>query len=167
MNTLDAMRSRRSIRVYRDQPVERAHIQVLLEAAMAAPSACNTQPWAFIVVDEPDGMDSLRQCIGASNGRTYNAPAAIVVCENTRYVPWETHGCNPDCAAAIENMLLAVTELGLGAVWIGDFDPEKTAAQLKMPEHVRTAGIVLFGHPAEEKTSAHPVHGRRRVLAAV
>ena len=150
MDVFDAMLRRRSIRVYQDRPVERDKIRILLEAAMAAPSACNFQPWEFIVVDEPEGMDRLRSCIGPANGRSYKAPAAVVVCENTAYIPWKG-GCSADCCAAVENLLLAVTALDLGAVWIGDFDPGQVSENLNIPGHVLPAAIVLFGYPDETK----------------
>jgi hypothetical protein len=115
----DVMYRRRSIRVYvEDRPVEEDKIVMLLKAAMAAPSACNLQPWEFIVVTEKDGVDRLKGCIGSGNGRRYNAPAAFVVCANTSYIPWESNG-EMDCSAAIENILLAATVLDLGAgCWI-------------------------------------------------
>ena len=148
---LDVMYNRRSVRVYEeDRPVEKEKIDVLLKAAMAAPSACNLQPWEFIVVTEKEGMHSLKDCIGANNGRHYNAAAAFVVCGNTRYLPWEGTGV-ADCSAAIENLLLAVTALGLGAVWIGDYDGEAVSRLLDIPDHVSVNSIVLFGYPAENK----------------
>lgn len=147
----DLMYSRRSIRVYReDKPVEREKIGLLLKAAMAAPSACNLQPWEFIVVDEKEGAARLKDCIGAGNGRYYNAPAALVVCGNTSYIPWEDTGVM-DCSAAIENILLAASALGLGAVWIGDIDRGAISSLLEIPAHVAVQSIVLFGYPAEQK----------------
>ena len=147
----DILYRRRSVRRYVDgKPVEREKIRMLLEAAMAAPSACNLQPWEFVAVDEPERVGQLKQCIDERNGRYYNAPAAFVVCANTRYIPWVSDG-GLDCAAAIENMLLAVTALGLGAVWIGAFDADKVRALMDIPAHVAINSVVLFGYPAEEK----------------
>lgn len=148
---LDIMYRRRSIRRFvPDRPVAHDDIVTLLHAAMAAPSACNLQPWEFVVVDEPDDVAQLRQCIGADNGRAYNAPLALVVCGNRSYIPWKSDGAL-DCAAAIENLLLAATAMGLGAVWIGDFQPAAVARLLDIPEHVSVNSIVLLGHPAESR----------------
>ncbi len=150
-NLFDILYNRRSVRKYEaDRPVEREVVKRLLEAAMSAPSACNLQPWEFIVVDEKVGMERLKACIGSGNGRSYNAPAAFVVCGNTRHIPWEGTGIL-DCGAAIENILLAVTAMGLGAVWIGDYDEDAVRGLLDIPEHVRVNSIVLFGYPAEHK----------------
>jgi nitroreductase len=148
---LDIMYNRRSIRRFiEDKPVEEDKINLLLKAAMAAPSACNLQPWEFIVVNEENTLQLLKDCIGKDNGRNYNATAAFVVCGNTRYIPWESTGVM-DCSAAIENILLAVTALDLGAVWIGDYDTKKVRELMDIPEHVAVNSLVLLGYPSEEK----------------
>ena len=148
---MDILYKRRSIRVYdADRQVEREKITTLLQAAMAAPSACNLQPWEFIVVTSAQGVMRLKECIGENDGRHYNAPAAFVVCANTRYIPWESNG-EMDTSAAIENMLLAAVVLGLGAVWIGDIDRDKIRSLLDIPGHVSVNSVVLLGYPAQEK----------------
>lgn len=150
-NLFDVMYNRRSIRVYvEDKAVEQEKIIMLLKAAMAAPSACNWQPWEFIIVNEKDGLHRLKDCIGSGNGRNYNAPAAFVICGNTSYIPWKDTGAI-DCSAAIENILLAATALGLGAVWIGDFDGDAIRSLLGIPVHVAVISVVFFGYPAEIK----------------
>jgi nitroreductase len=121
-NLFEIMNNRRSIRRYQeDRKVEQDKIIMLLKAAMAAPSACNLQPWEFIIVNEKDTINKLKDCIDENNGRHYNAPTAFIVCGNTSYLPWKGRG-EMDCSAAIENILLAATVMGLGTVWIGAFD---------------------------------------------
>ncbi len=150
-NLLDVMYKRRSIRRYiEDKAVEREKIITLLKAAMAAPSACNLQPWEFIVVNEKEGLDRLKDCIDSENGRSYNAPAAFVVCGNTSYIPWESNG-EMDCSAAIENILLAAAALDLGAVWIGAVDGNAVRKLFDIPVHVAVVSVVFFGYPAEQK----------------
>ena len=118
MEILDVIFSRRSIRAYQERKVEREVLVKLLQAAMAAPTAANAQPWEFVVVDEPDGLAGLRDSLPF--GR-YNTPAAIVVCGNPQIgnnsaakMYWVQ-----DCSAATENILIAAAGMGLGAVWIG------------------------------------------------
>lgn len=150
---LEVMYNRRSVRCYQeDKMVEQEKIIMLLKAAMAAPSACNLQPWEFIVVNEKDGINKLRACIDNNNGRYYNAPAAFIVCGNTSYLPWEGKG-EMDCSAAIENILLAATAMGLGTVWIGAFEEEGIRKNFDIPNHVAVNSVVLFGYPDEEKLS--------------
>ncbi len=152
-NLLEVMYNRRSIRCYQDDRiVEYNKIIMLLEAAMAAPSACNLQPWEFIVVNEEDGVKKLKTCIDHNNGKYYNAPAAFIVCGNRNYLPLEWDGdAVMDCSAAIENILLTATAMGLGAVWIGAFDEEEVRKNFNIPSHVSVNSIVLFGYPAEQK----------------
>lgn len=149
---MDILYQRRSTRRFESKPVEREKLTTLLKAAMAAPSACNLQPWEFIVIDEAERLKQLKECIGADNGRHYNAAAAVVVCANTKYIPpeWHSRG-ESDTAAAIENMLLAACTMGLGAVWIGDIDRDASRALLDIPPHVSVNAAVLLGYPAEEK----------------
>ena len=149
---LDVMYRRRSVRRYEEgKTVEHEKIVTMLKAAMAAPSACNLQPWEFIVVTEEEGLNQLKDCIDRENGRSYNAPAAFVVCGNTSYLPWEGTGAM-DCSAAIENILLAATALELGAVWIGAVDGDAVRGLLDIPDHVAVISVVFFGYPAEHKS---------------
>ncbi len=143
------MLARRSIRKYTDRPVTREQIRRLLEAAMAAPSASNRQPWHFVAVTERAILDQLAQ--GHPYGKMlFEAPLCIAVCgepENTYWVQ--------DCSAAAENILLAATEMGLGSVWLGvhpQGDREhKVRDLLGMPPHVSPLCLISIGYPAEEK----------------
>jgi nitroreductase len=148
-HVFDALFGRRSIRAYLDRPVQHAKIVKLLQAAMAAPSACNIQPWEFVVVTDPERVRSIKQAL-ADNGN-YNAPLVIVVCGYADFIPWEGDHGTVDCCAAIENMLIAATALGLGSVWIGGFDPASIRALLDIPEEVFPVGIAYFGYAAEHK----------------
>lgn len=146
---LDNMLARRSCRNYvQDKPVAREDIHTLLRAAMAAPSACNLQPWEFIVVDTPAQTAAVREHVP---GGQFVSPVIMVVCARTGCVPWQGNGWQIDCAAAIENMLLAATAMGLAGLWIGDFDARALRALLDIPEGVEIVNIVYLGYPAEEK----------------
>jgi len=153
---LELIFKRRSIRQYTGQPVERERLVQLLRAAMAAPSAVNSQPWEFVVVTSPEGMDKLRKILPL--GR-YNAPSAIVVCGSP------IRARNPaglvfwvqDCSAAIQNILLAATGMGLGSVWVGVHPVPGLGRQIRnalhIPPYVTPLGVVYVGYPAEEKAS--------------
>lgn len=154
MEVLDLVFSRRSIRAYQDRKLEWVILVDLLKAAMAAPTAANAQPWEFIVLDESEPLAELKSRLPYGK---YNAPAVIVVCGNPQI------GNNPagkkfwvqDCSAAIENILIAATGMGLGTVWVGIYPNEERvkAVQeaLNMPEHVIPLGAVYVGYPAEHK----------------
>ncbi len=143
--------ARRSIRKYTDEPVSEADTKTLLEAAMAAPSASNRKPWAFIVVTKRETLDALAEA--HPHGKMlFEATLCIAVCgdltEMERY--WVQ-----DCSAATENLLLAATALDLGAVWLGVYPREERIAAvrevLSIPEHITPLNLISIGHPAEEK----------------
>jgi nitroreductase len=145
---------RRSIRHYADRPVGQEQLTLLLQAAMAAPTACNSQPWEFIVVTERAILDRLREKLLSAR---YNAPAAIVVCGNPA-IAHDSAGERywvQDCSAATENILIAAAGLGLGTVWIGVYPLPSTIgavrAILAIPDHVTPLCLVYVGYPAAEK----------------
>ena len=138
--------ARRSVRSYQDKPVEKDLIIKLLEAAMAAPSACNIQPWEFIVVTEPAIINVIRD--NSAHGK-YEVPLIIAVCGNPKFIPWENDVGTVDCAAAIQNMLLAAASMGLGSVWVGGFDSHALKNILGIPDGVHPIGMAYFGYPAE------------------
>ena len=151
---IDVILSIRSIRSFTDEPVDHETMVLLLKAAMSAPTACNSQPWEFVVVTEPEVLAHIREKFLFAR---YNAPAAIIVCGNIK-IAHNSAGREhwvQDCSAATENILIAAAGLGLGAVWIGVHPyPSKIkplAEVLGIPEHVTPLSMVYVGHPAEKK----------------
>jgi nitroreductase len=161
---LNLIQSRRSIRDYLPQPVEMEKITRLLELAMSAPSASNSQPWEFVVVTEADLMQKLREKLMFAR---YDAPAAIVVCGNLKiaYNSAARHYWVQDCSAAMENMLVAAPALGLGAVWIGVYPLPSVirvvSEALNLPEHVVPLGLMYVGYPNESKPPRTQYEERR------
>src|SRR5664280_1279752 len=111
--------TRRSVRRYSGEPVSDAEIRDLLEAAMAAPSACAKDPWHFVVVRGRAVLDKLADAL--PNGPMLRqADAAIVVCGDLARAQRNMESyLIQDCSAAVQNLLLAATSLGLGACWLG------------------------------------------------
>jgi nitroreductase len=147
---LDVIQRRRSIRKYTSDPATDAEIRQLLEAAMAAPSANNRQPWHFVVVQDSETKARLAETHRWS-GMIAQAPLAIAVCgEKRRSAHWVE-----DTSAATENLLLAATALDLGAVWIGihpDSEREAFVQQvLGIPEEIGVLCLIAVGRPAEHK----------------
>lgn len=154
MDALNFIYKRRSIRKFTDAPVEDALIEQLLRAAMAAPSAMNLNPWRFVVIRDPQRLERLRKALPFAR---MNAPTAISVCGDVRSLRrmvsenfWQQ-----DCSAATENLLLAASALGLGAVWCGVTPiarlQKAVSAVLELPEGVLPLNLVFIGYPAEEK----------------
>lgn len=144
--------SRRSIRSYKDKPVEKEKIELLLKAAMSAPSACNTQPWEIIVITEKERIDELREKLPMAR---YNAPCAIVVCGNTNLCRNTKQMWVQDCSAAMQNILLAATAMDLGSLWVGVYGVEPFVKSVSnvmgLPEYVIPLGIAYIGYADEEK----------------
>jgi nitroreductase len=151
---IEAIFKRRSIRSYEPREVEKEKLILLLQAAMAAPNACNFQPWEFIVVTEQDILKQLQTKLYAGH---YNAPAAIVVCGNEQIANSNNSLSYwvQDCSAAAENILIAAVGLGLGTVWIGVYPLpsviKPVSRILNLPENVIPLCVVYVGYSAEEK----------------
>jgi nitroreductase len=147
--------NRRSIRRYQERDVPADLVQSLLEAGMAAPSACCKDPWAFVVVRDKDRLSAM--AAGLPNGAMLpKASIAIVVCGDLK----AAHDAQlsyllQDCSAAVENMLLAAQALGLGACWLGVHPREDRMAHLRstlgIPEPVIPIAVVAVGWPGEER----------------
>ncbi|AKB73478.1 Nitroreductase family protein [Methanosarcina lacustris Z-7289] len=155
METLEAIHTRRSIRKYTDRPVPRELITELLRAAMSAPSAVNAQPWVFIVIDDRKLLDEI-PTYSPYASMCREAPLAILVCGDTTQEKAPGHWVQ-DCSAAIQNLLLAAHDFGLGAVWTGIFPmTDKVKGFRKafgLPDHVFPLGLVPIGYPAQQPGS--------------
>ena len=148
---LDTIFARRSIRQYTGQPVSEEQVNKLLEAAMAAPSASNRKPWHFVVVSDRTDLNALAEALPFGK-MLPQAALAIVVCGDPQIS--ERHWVQ-DCSAATQNLLLAATALGLGAVWLGvEPNPERriaVAEALGIPDDMGILNVISIGYPAEEK----------------
>ncbi len=151
---LNIIFKRRSIRKYQDKEVSRETLKLLLQAAMAAPSARNSQPWEFVAVNDKVTMDKFRTKMKNGN---YNAPAAIVVLANLKMALNSSaeRFWIQDCTAATENILIAAAGMGLGTVWIGTYPKEDVMKDqreiLGIPSDVIPLSLIYVGYPAEEQ----------------
>lgn len=152
METLEAIATRRSIRRYQDQPVSEADLEKLLRAAMSAPSACNEQPWHFIVTRDKAVKDRIPD-YHPNAASVKQAPLAILVCADLEQESYRDYW-EQNCAAAVENLLLAARSLGLGTLWMGVYPREERIAGMRelfgLPERVMPFCVVAVGYPAEE-----------------
>lgn len=145
--------SRTSIRAFLDKPVSDETVEQLLKAAMAAPSAKNSQPWAFVVIRDRALLEKLGESLPNAK-MTATAPVALVICGVLdKALPGEAREYwIQDAAAATENFLLAVHALGLGAVWTGVHPISERIRiireALHLPEGVEPFCLIPFGYPA-------------------
>ena len=155
--TLSTIYSRRSVRSFTGEAVPRESLIRILRAAMAAPSAVNIQPWAFVVVTERATLDTL--CAKLPYAKMLDkAAAAIVVCG----VPEKDEVFSKDywvmdCSAASENILLACHALGLGAVWTAVYVDEERVADVRrilhIPGSIIPLNVIPIGVPKEKGKS--------------
>ena len=149
MDVFETIHSRRSIRNYTQEEVSSEHLETILRAAMSAPSAGNAQPWQFVVVKDKARLNRVAE-IHPHAGMAPRAPMGILVCGDVSKERFPGYWAQ-DCSAAIQNMLLAVQGLGLGAVWTGIHPAaEREAAfkaEFKLPDHVIPLAFIVIGHP--------------------
>ena len=149
---LENIHSRKSVRQFTSEPVTEAQTETLLRAAMAAPTAVNYQPWRFVVVTEREELNAIADILPYAQ-MLRQAPLAIVVCGETTWMGGaENQYWQQDCAAATQNILLAVEALGLGAVWTGVYPNKdlypKLHDFLNLPSNVQPFCCIPIGYPA-------------------
>lgn len=171
MDTLEAIRTRRSVRRFSDRPVEPEKLRAVLEAVQMAPSWANMQCWRFVVVEDPDMKAKISElsyveAYFAPKGYKSNpsrkalaeAPVVIVACG----VPTDSGDLRgqqyylADVGIATENLMLAAHAVGLGTVFVGVFDEENLGYLLDIPPEVRIVGLFPLGYPQEEPKGAPP-----------
>ena len=156
MNFLELVQTRRSLRTYLDKPVEQEKLEYVLEAARLAPSWKNMQCWRFIVVEDAAERAALAECMGESNPghkALTGAPIVIVLCALPKESEvWEgKDNMMLDAGLAMEHLILAATEQGLGTCWQGLFTEEKVREALNIPNDVRVVAMTPLGYAAEER----------------
>jgi len=163
LDALKAILGRRSIRKFTGETVPDGDVKKLLEAAMAAPSACNQQPWHFVVIRSRDTFNGIMR-IQPYTKMLEKASLAVVVCADP-----ELQTCPgfwvQDCSAATENLLLAVHAMGYGATWCGVYPSDdvvwKMRELLGLPKQVYPLCVVAVGVPDEEKQPANRYNEER------
>lgn len=150
MDALDAIATRRSVRRFTDDALTDEQLDVVLRAAMAAPSASNGRSWRFVVVRDRERLRRLAHATLFA-GLVENAAACIVVCADRPTLKYPGFWVI-DCSAAIENLLLAAHATGLGGVWLGvhPIAPFRSAVRriIEAPATVVVHSMVAIGVPA-------------------
>ncbi len=165
MTTMETIRARRSVRRYKPGiTIPRAHITQVLEAAMLAPSACNTRPWEFIVVEDAALKDKITE-VHPYTSMLKTASLAILVCGRPDLQEGVCAGYWPeDCGAATENLLLAATELGYGTCWCGVYPTKERVAALQELFGITSVpfAVVAMG-AADEAPKARGFYDEERI----
>ncbi len=151
METIDAIKTRRSIRKFTSKKINDETLTKILEAGMYAPSARNTQSWHFIVVDEKRILNELPKLHPYAE-MMYEAQHAILICGDLHMENMvEYNGIN--CSAATQNMMLAAHDLGIGSVWLGVYPRKERMDPLVklfgLPDHIVPMMLIALGYPNE------------------
>ncbi len=145
-NLLKFLKSRRSVRTFQNKSIPKPELEKIVDAARFAPTARNVQPWEFVVVLDKNKLVELSS-LGQNVKLMAGAAAGIVVfCAHTHYFL-------EDGSAAICNILLAATALGIGSCWIaGDKKPysQQVNILLGAPANMKLIGLIALGYPQEE-----------------
>lgn len=156
MEVFTAIKERRSIRKYKDKPIEEEKLHKVLEAARLSPSAKNLQNWKFIVVRDEE---TRRQLVDEAIQQPFvgQAPVILVCCgtETEGVMKCGQYRYTVDLSIATAYMILEAHEQGLGTCWLGSFDEDKVKDLLGIPEDVRVVAITPLGYP-DETPAARP-----------
>lgn len=152
---MNSIFTRRSIRQFTEKKVDEKKIENILRAGMQAPSAHNFQPWEFIVVRD----EKIKEAIGDMSPYAKLAKKAdtlIIALGNMEKIVKDDLWWQQDMSACTQNMLLQITEEGLGGVWLGFYPDEErvqAVSQLfKLPEHIIPFSVIALGYSEKENT---------------
>lgn len=165
MDVMTAIKTRRSIRAYKNKPIEDGKLEAVLEAARLAPSARNLQEWKYVVVKDKALRGKL---VDAANGQRFvgQAPAVIVACaEQTDHVmPCGELSYPIDVAISVDHITLAAVEQGLGTCWIGAFKQAEVKKLLSIPEKTKVVALLPIGYP-DVSPAAKPRKSLKEVVS--
>jgi nitroreductase len=163
MDFSELIQKRRSVRRYAaDRPISKEDLLKCIEAARLAPSGCNSQPWHFIVIDEPGLRKRVAERIFSGlysmNKFAMEAPVLVaVVSEKEKFLASfggqirNTSYCLVDLGIACEHFVLQAEELGIGSCWIGWFDEKALKEELKIPKNKKIDIVISLGYAVEDK----------------
>lgn len=163
MDFADLMRQRYSVRQYQNKKVEDEKLTAILEAARIAPTGGNRQPFKLIVAQSAEAMEKV-----AKAGNMHGAPLAVIVC-GEKEKAW-VRSCDQknivdiDASIVTAQMMLQATDLGIGSVWICNFNPEIIRKEFNLDDGLEAINILLLGYASGEPASAERFDKQRKPL---
>lgn len=161
MNFLELAKERYSVRMFSDRPIEEEKLNLILEAARVAPTACNNQPQRIYVIQSPEAREKVKKCTRYS----FDAPCILLVCYNEEeswYGLDNKLGCI-DATIIGTHMMMEATELGIGSVWVGSFKADIVKTEFNLPQHIIPVALFPIGYPSEKARPAAQ-HTKRKEL---
>ena len=150
MNVIEAIKTRRSVRKYKPEPIPETDLKTILEAAQLAPSAGNKQPWKFVIVRDSETKKKLaekaRQQLWIGEAGVVIVALAMDKKDPSIYERWAER----DVMTAVEHMVLTAWELGYGTCWIGAFEQKDIKEVLDVPEEMTVINLLPIGVPDQK-----------------
>ena len=153
MEFYEVIKTRRSVRSYINEQIPDDVLTRVLEAARIAPSGCNRQPWSFVVVRQAATREKLAKAC-CNQGFIGTAPVVIVCCGKRydgKYQPWLNDAYMADTIIAIDHLILAARNEGLGTCWIGAMHDDQVGEIVGVPDDVDVLMVVAVGYPGSQE----------------
>lgn len=161
MDFLDLARKRYSVVNYDTKRIEPQVLDKILEAGMLAPTACNLQPQRILVIRTPERKQKLDKLVKSG---MYFDTALLVCWDETacwhRPVDGKSSG-EIDASIAATHMMMEATDLGVGSIWVMNWDPKQLRETFDLPDHVKPMALLYLGYPAEN-AAPRPGHSASR-----
>ncbi len=146
MDFLELSRARFSVLEYENRPVEQEKLDRIIEAGIAAPTACNHQPQRILVINDDTGRQKLNRVVPSK----YYVPAAFLICYHkpecwTRPMDGKSSG-DIDASIVTTHMMLEATNLGLGSIWVMYWDPEKMKSEFGLADDLEPVALLIIGY---------------------
>ncbi|MCX7917594.1 MAG: nitroreductase family protein [bacterium] len=154
MDFYEVIKTRRSVRSYKKDPIPEDVLERVLNSARIAPSGSNRQPWKFIIIKDPKIKEKM---VEFCEGQSFVAEAPILIVACGRNIHYNRGGWMGDysvivdVAIAVDHLTLSARAEGLGTCWIGSFDNEKIKNFLGIPEDVNVVALTPLGYPLDPK----------------
>lgn len=161
MDFLELSHARFSVLEYENRPVEQAKIDIIIEAGISAPTACNYQPQRVLIINDTHSKQKLNRVVPSK----YNIPVAFLICYNRqecwiRPMDGKSSG-DIDASIAATHMMMEATELGLGSIWVMYWDPEKMKSEFELDDELEPTALLIVGYKSE-KAKPRPGHMIRK-----
>ena len=163
MTFLQLAQKRYSVRKFSDKPIDKATINLILEAGRVAPTACNNQPQRILVLESAEARAKVKECTAYH----FDAPLTLLICYD-KSVSWKRKfdgedGGAVDASIVTTQMMLQAFELGVGSTWVGSFDPQKVHKAFKLPTNCVPVALLPLGYPAADSVP-NVAHDKREPL---
>lgn len=161
---LELAKKRFSVRKFTSQPVEQEKINLIINSAYVAPTACNNQPQKIFVLNTPGSIERIRKCTNCH----FFAPTAILVCYDKNRC-WHREYDNKssgdiDASIVTTHMMLEASSIGIGSTWVMHFKPEIVRSEFNLPDNIEPVAILMMGYVADD-AKPYPGHTEFRPLS--